>query len=422
METKNITKKAKATKAAPKTKAVETDPFATTVEDAPVKKRVVKKAAAVVKAEKKAVRKASSIETGDPFAEVAQAASPLKKRAAAARKEVEKGAATAKKATKKSTPVAKKEMAAAPIEEIKAPTLDVTAEIAATEPKVPVSPAFKALSEPALPELRRENRARLLMQTPTRLFFYWSVKENPWALLRKAFGDDTGSYSLVLKLTNLTLDTEEVHPVEAEGNWWFSVEPASEYEAEIGFYAPNRPYFRIVYSNTVETPRRSPSPHAAADSDWTLTANKFAEVLDVAGFAQDAFDVAMAGDDQTAAENATHIAFSRFVGSGEYALDGIAAEDIRYAMLAMAGGHTLEQLRWKVGPGLFAILQANARRLEPHKAMSALTEYFDIDETEFTEEQPGAAVFGASLVHFPRTLKTRTVSPKFSPVSSHSIR
>ena len=38
--------------------------------------------------------------------------------------------------------------------------------------------------------------------------------------------------------------------------------------------------------------------------------------------------------------------------------------------------------------------------------MNALTEYFDIDEAEFTEEQFGSAVYGASLVNFPRTLKT----------------
>ena len=57
--------------------------------------------------------------------------------------------------------------------------------------------------------------------------------------------------------------------------------------------------------------------------------------------------------------------------------------------------------------------------------MAALGEHFDIDEAEFEEEQLGAAVYGASLVHFPKTLKTRKVSsvkfaPKYSPVSSHS--
>ena len=120
------------------------------------------------------------------------------------------------------------------------------------------------------------------MQTPTRIYFYWAVKENPWHLLKNAFGSDTGSYTLVLKLTNLRRDSEEIHPCDAAGNWWFDVEPDGEYQAEVGFYAPNRPYFRIIYSNTVETPRRSPSPHPASEARWMVSAGKFAEVLDVA--------------------------------------------------------------------------------------------------------------------------------------------
>jgi len=38
------------------------------------------------------------------------------------------------------------------------------------------SPVFKELASPKLPELSRENRAKLLMQSPNQLFFYWSVK------------------------------------------------------------------------------------------------------------------------------------------------------------------------------------------------------------------------------------------------------
>lgn len=368
--------------------------------------------------EKKVSKKAVSGKTADAPADIEFAAgevsvptSPRKKRAAATVKAAAKSVSAASKAAKK--PVKKT---------AKKATLDVTAEIAATEPKVEVSAAFKSLAEPTLPELGRENRARLLMQSPTRLYFYWSVREDPYHLLRDVFGDDIGSYTLVLKLKNARRGTEEIHRAEAEGNWWFSVEPDGEYQAEIGFYAPNRPYFRIIYSNTVETPRRSPSRNSAAEAKWTVTANKFAEVLDVAGFSQDAFDVAMAGDDHAAAENATHIAFSRFIGTSEYALDEIAAEDIRFAMTSLAAGHLLEQLRTRVSPALFAILQANAEKLGADKALAALTEYFDIDEAEFVQEQLGSAVFGASLVHFPRSLKTRTLSPKFAPVSSHSLR
>ncbi|MBP7415671.1 MAG: DUF4912 domain-containing protein [Pyrinomonadaceae bacterium] len=396
---KKVTKKAPAKKKA----VIALQDEAVAIEAKPVKKRAVKAT--------KAVKKVSKDIVLDPFAEVVEAVSPAKKRAAKkVVAESEPGAIATGSPKKKVT---------------KKATLDATAEIAAVEPQVELSPVFKALADVAMPELKRENRARLQMQTPTRVYFYWSIKENPYHLLKRTFGDDTGSYTLVLKLTNLRNDIEEIHPCEPEGNWWFSVEPDGEYQAEVGFYAPNRPYFRIVYSNTIETPRRSPSPHPASETRWTVSANKFAEVLDVAGFSRDAFDVAMAGDDIYAATDATQTAFNNFVGA-PHDLNGVSAEDIRYAMIAIAAGATLDELRFRVSPALFAVLQANAEKLNAGKAMSALSEHFDIDEAEFVEEQFGSAVFGASLVNFPRTLKTRTASakysPRYNPVSSHSIR
>ena len=363
-----------------------------------MEKKVIKKASVVKKttaavppsAKKKTVKKAAKdIVLKDDTAAVA--ASPVKK--------------GAKKAVKKRA---------------KKATFDATPALAAAEPHVELSPVFKALADVSLSELQRENRARLQMQTPTRLYFYWSVKEDPHRTLKRTFGGDTGSYTLVVKLTNLRTDREVFHPAEAEGTWWFDVEPDGEYRAEIGFYAPNRPYFRIVYSNTVTTPRRSPSPHPASEARWTVSANKFAEVLDVAGFSRDAFDVAIAGDDTNASDVSTHTAFSRFIGK-RHDLNGVAAEDIRYVMIALAAGATLEDLRFRISPTLFAVLQANTGKLAAGRAKKALTEYFDIDEAEFVEEHLGSGVYGASLINFPRTLKTRT-APRYAPLSSHSLR
>jgi hypothetical protein len=366
-----------------------------------------RKAAKKSAAKKKAVEPKTA-EIKSPFDEVAAdppAANSTNPKSVPKKRSLPRALATGASPTKK------------PAKRTTKKTLDVTAGIAKTEPKVELSPVFKALAEPKLPELPRENRARLMMQTPTHLYFYWSVRENPYQLLHKAFGDDTGSYTLVLKLTELNRGVEEIHPVEAEGNWWFAVEPNGKYQAEIGFYAPNRPYFRIVYSNTVETPRRNPSPHPATDAHWRVPAHKFAEVLDVAGFSQDAFDVAMAGDDHAAAEDMTHAAFTSFIGRDNYDLSGVAAEDIRYSLTALAAGSTLEEIRSRISPTLFAILQANAEKIAAGNAASIMNEYFDIDESEFTEHQHSSAVHGASLVNFPRTR-----AQKFSPVGSHTIR
>ena len=283
----------------------------------------------------------------------------------------------------------------------------------------------KLLAQPDLPRLEHENRARLQMQTPTRLYFYWSVRQDPWRMLRKAFGDDTGGYTLVLKLVELRSGAEEIYNADGEGNWWFDVRPDGEYVAEIGFYAPNRPYFRIVYSNVVETPRKKPSPRRATDADWTVTADRFARVLDVAGFTQDAVEVAIAGDDLAAAGNATRSALRDLTGNGKLP-SGLYDEDIRFAMTEMAGGQKLDNLRWKISAELFAYLQSNEENLGGDRAKAVLKEHFEIDDLFFDTEEFGPAVFGASLVNFPRTLRARrtprSAGPGYSPESSHSYR
>jgi hypothetical protein len=94
------------------------------------------------------------------------------------------------------------------------------------------------------------------MQSPNRLFFYWSIKHNAFHTLTKAIGNHTGSYTLVIKLIDLGREIEALYPSDAEGSWWFDAEADSDYRAEVGFYAPNRPFIRILFSNTVHTPRK----------------------------------------------------------------------------------------------------------------------------------------------------------------------
>ncbi len=351
----------------------------------------------------------------DPFSEVA-AASPVKKTRTVKAKAIAKktSASETVDAAKPKKASAKKKAAAKPT----GTTLDVTVEIAASAPAVAVSPVFKALADVKLPEVKKENRVPLLLQSPTKIYFYWSVRENPWHQLRSVFGADQGSYTLVLKLSDLTKGSEGFYPASPEGEHWFDVEPGREYQAEIGFYAPNRPYFRVVYSNKIETPRRSPSPHPASDARWTVSANKFAEVLDVSGFTRDAFDVAIAGDDPLAAAQTTHVAFSSLVGGGDFT--HLPAEDLRYAMLSLAAGVTVDELGGRVSPAVIGAVKT--AEPGPQASRTALKTYFDIDDAEWSEEQFAAAVHGESLLHFPKTLKTRKSASIYNPLSSHSLR
>ncbi len=275
-------------------------------------------------------------------------------------------------------------------------------------------PVFKELATPKLPELAKENRARLQMQSPNKIQFYWSVKNNPFQTLTRAFGGKTGNYRLVAKLVNQSKDREEFFPIDAEGSWWFNVDADSSYQAEVGFYAPNRPFIRVMFSNVLETPRKSPSPRAATDADWAISAHDFAEVLDSSGYTQDAFEVALAGDDYEHSNQATQNAFSQFIALKETIPAEISAEEMRFALLAIASGYSLEDLRGHISANLFAVLQENADKLTPENALAALNEHFDISMNEIEEEEEfiGDAVFGSSLINFPRSSKTKRNLPK----------
>jgi hypothetical protein len=283
----------------------------------------------------------------------------------------------------------------------------------------PQDPIFKELSAPKLPELEKENRARLQMQSPNKIHFYWSFKQNPFQTLRRIFGNQT-NYQLVAKLVNQTNGREEFFPVEAEGSAWFNVDADSAYRAEIGFYAVNRPFVRVMFSNRLETPRKNPSSRRDYSEMFAVSADQFAEVLDVSGFQQDAFEVALAGDDAEYADNATQTAFTQITGAPQSDFEPSRSSEIRFVLLALASGYTLENLREHISPSLFAILQGNAEKLSAEKALTALQENFGItagDEEIYEEETFLPTVFGASLINFPRVSNRKTI-PKFSPISS----
>ena len=296
--------------------------------------------------------------------------------------------------------------------------LEISRESVATSQPVR-SPAFKALSEFELAPLARENRARLLIQAPNRIFFYWSTSSDPFQLLNRAFAGKAGNYTLVLKLADLKRGTEEITPVESEGSSWFNVEADGEYQAELGLYSKSGPYIRVIYSNIVQTPRKSPSPHRAKTAEWHVSANTFSKALDASGFKTDAFDVAIAGDDPHAADALTRAAFGEFLDANVVEFSDIPSEELRYSLLALASNIPLESLRWKIGARLFALLQDQADTLSAEHALSALKDRFDVEPAGFFAEDTADAVHGASLINFPKRLRYRPLRD-FKTVSSHS--
>ncbi len=297
---------------------------------------------------------------------------------------------------------------------------DATEELADERLKDPI---FRELAEAKLPALPKENRARLQMQSPTKLYFYWSVQNNPFKTLNKAFGGRIGSYTLVAKLINRSKNIEEVFPVDAQGNWWFNVDADSSYRSEIGFYAPNRPYIRVMFSNSVHTPRKNPSKRTDYTPSFNVNAYQFAEVLDVSGYQRDAFEVAIAGDDLLAAETATHETYSQIFGKNAEKFAGNDGHQLRLVLLALSSGYSLEDVRGEISASLYNALKVELENIKADSILAALKENFDVFADEILEEETiGSAVFGASLVNFPKTLKKRSVPktllPKLSKMSN----
>lgn len=293
---------------------------------------------------------------------------------------------------------------------------------ASSDEETELSPVFKKLAEPKLPVLQTENRAYLQMQSPTRMFFYWSVKEDSFETLRKALGQRAFDYALAARIVDLTNGKEDFFPIESKGSWWFNVEPNTEYRAEVGFYAVNRPFVRLVFTNTLETPRLKPSDNRDYRPYFAVTADQFAEVLDLAGYSNDAFEVYLKGDEPRQADAATRDAFVQITGDSEFDFAGIDLGELRYILFALASGVSLASLRDQISTSLFEILSAivrdNAGTLTEENAVLALETFFGIGAfDEELEEENGPAVFGASRINFPRRFKSikRSENPDSNP-------
>lgn len=281
------------------------------------------------------------------------------------------------------------------------------------------SVVFKELAAPKLPVLEPENRARLQIQSPTKLFFYWSLKSNPFEILRRIFGGHAGEYTLVVKLQNQTGETENIFPIDASGSTWFDVESGARYRAEVGFSAPRRPFVRLLFSNTVETPRSAPSPVLDSLPQFAVTAREFAEVLDVSGYRQDAFEVALTSDNIEAGNTATFNVFEQLTGEREF--ESKAAE-LRLVLFALASDLSLSALRGQISMNLFTrlekIIQENAAQLSTEKVLSALEKNFGLGsfETENDRAEISYSVFGASRINFQKFPKQ--LWKRFTPGSS----
>lgn len=265
----------------------------------------------------------------------------------------------------------------------------------------------------ALPPLPQINRARLQVQSPNRIFLYWSLAGNPFATLQKAFGNRATNYNLVIKFRNLSHGGEQLFPIGREGNWWFDAQPNARFQVDLGLFAQNRPFIRLFSSNAVETPRSAPSPRADTEADWQVSRVQFARVLDVSGYTHDALPVVFGfGEDGVFDEMATVAVLNQLASNAPVAPETFDAAEMRVALSALAAGVEFEVLREQLSSALRAwfdsVLEQDKDALRSENVLAALQAVLG---DEFVNEFAGFGeefqriqlepVFGASAVHFP---------------------
>lgn len=194
-----------------------------------------------------------------------------------------------------------------------------------------------AVDEP-LPELPPRDVARLLVQSPFRLFFHWSFKRNPFEIAERAFGSSEG-YELTVRLIDVA--SGMIHTAASvlgfTRDFWFNVEPARLYQAETGLRRAHRPFIRFLASNTVQTPRAGVSPYTADEPVFRVAPLDFISVLDRSGFVDDALGVAGEAIERIAAQDST--------SEQKHLVDAKLGDELRFIYALLAAGKTLDEIR-----------------------------------------------------------------------------
>jgi hypothetical protein len=150
--------------------------------------------------------------------------------------------------------------------------------------------------------LLKRDFIQLLLQSPHRLYLYWTFARDPHATLREAFGELAAQYRLAVRLVKV--ESGEEFLLDAAGGeraQWLEVYPRHVYRAEVGFHAAGRPFVRLLASNTVSTPPDRASQLSDTEREFQLGANEFAQLLGGAGYERYAHGLGDDDDDAGAA-------------------------------------------------------------------------------------------------------------------------
>jgi hypothetical protein len=245
---------------------------------------------------------------------------------------------------------------------------------ARSAPSQEVVDKLAALSaDEPLPATYRRDNARLLAQSPRKVYLYWDLAEDPFATLRAAFGPGAAAhYSLWTRLINEETGDELWSEAAGSRMQSFDAQPDTAYRAEIGLYAEGRAFIRLLTSETVRTPRASVAARAAADADFGVTPKDFARVLDEAGYVGDALEVTLEAVDLER-QQAFSRALAQQVGGAELPeLDAQEEAELRAVLAALALGYKAADMESMLSRNLAAWLAAARQELTAAKLLEAL--------------------------------------------------
>ena len=269
----------------------------------------------------------------------------------------------------------------------------------------------------SLPELPSVNTAKLYIQSPNRVFLYWNLSGNPFETLQKAFGSRANNYQLVTKLINLQTGAESFAPANPGGNWWYNVRSDTKYRVDLGFYAANRPFIRLLSSNPVSTPRAAPSLRADSEADWIVSNKQFVQVLTASGYSHDVlgvvFGTGAAEETGEMSEDAsTLIVANHFAPLFQ---DELNLAELRWLLVSLASGVAFGDLQTRLSPATLAwleqVLAADPDALGQENVRTVLESIFGSEFIEmFTDENAigwmrlAPVAIGASAINFPEIL------------------
>jgi hypothetical protein len=128
-----------------------------------------------------------------------------------------------------------------------------------------------------IPDRYGHNRLVLMTQDPHHIFAYWELSDDALARARAQAGE-TGTTVLVLSTAN---GAEQREIDLRSGNYYLTVAPNSEYEAQLALRDSRGQLIHLVRSNRIRTPPATVS--SRQDQAWMTIDEQFNELLELAG-------------------------------------------------------------------------------------------------------------------------------------------